>query len=56
MNGVKNLIDDLMLLGYSTFENHLKDLDEVLTQLGDHGLQVNPLKRYWVESKVEYLG
>ena len=34
----------------------MEDLRKVLTRLGDAGLQVNPLKCFWVKNEVDYLG
>ena len=49
-------IDDILVLGDETFEVHLELVSEVLTRLRDKGLQVNPLKSFWAQPEVEYLG
>jgi hypothetical protein len=49
-------MDDIIILGYSDFETHLKDVEEVLRRLQTTGFQVNPDKCIWFASSVDYLG
>ena len=53
---VKTYIDDIIVLGQGTFEEHLADVDMVLQRLRDMGMQVNPRKTEWMRDQVEYLG
>ena len=56
MESVIAYMDDLMCLEATSFEAHIKKLDEILTRLEDMGLQINPKKTAWLKGKVEYLG
>jgi len=50
-------LDDLIVLGSGTFEEHVAQLKEVFSRLLEKGFQVNPLlKTFWAQSEVEYLG
>ena len=49
-------LDDIMIIGNGTFEEHLHQIEVVLTRLLNVGIQVNPLKSYWFQEEVEYLG
>ena len=40
---------DIMIIGYSTFEDHLQQIEVVLTRLLNAGMQVNPLKSFWFQ-------
>jgi hypothetical protein len=41
MNTVDTFLDNTMILGYGTFDDHLKDVTEVLKRLLVTGMQVN---------------
>ncbi len=41
---VRDYIDDLLCISRESFEDHLEKLEEVLKQLCDAGLKVNPDK------------
>ena len=49
-------IDDILIVGKGTYEEHLQQVDKVLTILLNYGMQVNPLKSFWAQSEVNYLG
>ena len=49
-------IDDIAIIGYSTYEEHMKDVAEVLDILSKVGMQVNPLKCEWAQDNIDYLG
>ena len=44
MENVLVYIDDILVIGTNTFEEHIKTVHEVLKRLEDQGMQVNPLK------------
>ena len=48
-------IDDILVTG-ANFDEHLKNLETVLSRLVDHGLKVKPQKCSLFRRKVEYLG
>ena len=45
-----------MWLEAVSFGAHMKNLDEVLTRLGDMGLQVNPKKTMRMNGELDYIG
>ena len=49
-------MDDIIIIGYGTFEIHMKDAKEVLERLVDKRLQINPDRSSWAKDQVEYLG
>ena len=49
-------LDDILVIGNGTFEEHLKQVETVLKRLLDAGMQVNPLKSFWFQEEVDYLG
>lgn len=49
-------IDDILIVGKGTWEQHLAQVGQVLEILLRNGFQVNPLKSYWGQSEVDYLG
>jgi hypothetical protein len=51
-----SFMDDIIVLGYGTFQMHLANVIEVLTQLRSVGMQVNPDKCMWLQMSVTYLG
>ena len=48
-------LDDILVTG-STEEEHLKNLDAVLEQLGKAGIKLKLSKCKFLQEKVEYLG
>ena len=48
-------IDDVIIFSRS-FEDHLVDLDNVLSALSSHGFTIKPSKCVWAARSVEYLG
>ena len=49
-------IDDLLVISTGSFEDHLPDLDQVLTRLNEAGLKVNTTKSFFARTELEYLG
>ena len=49
-------IDDIIILSLSSFEEHVQIVSEVLRLLEYKGMQVNPLKSFWAQDSVKYLG
>jgi len=47
---------DIIIIGDGTFEEHMKDVREVLEILVNKGLQINPDKSDWAIFQVKYLG
>ena len=48
-------MDDVLIFS-STFHNHLRDIDEVLSRFKFAGLQLKPTKCTFADNEVEYLG
>ena len=48
-------IDDCMILG-STFDEHYKNLHDVLACLAEHGLKIKPAKCFLFRQEVKFLG
>ena len=55
LNGVCVYFDDILITG-STLEEHLQNLDNVLTKIEKAGLKLNRSKCLFLMSKIEYLG
>ena len=53
---VRTYLDDLLIISKSSFENHLTQIEMVLSCLQDAGLRVNAAKSFFAEAKIEYLG
>jgi hypothetical protein len=53
---VRAYIDDLLIWSNGTYEDHLKQVRQVLDRLADKGLAVNALKSFWAVQEVDYLG
>ena len=53
---VRAYINDVAVLSTSSWEDHLKKVDKVLTRLEDAGLKVNGLKSFFGRKEFEYLG
>ena len=51
----KVFLNDTRVLGRNTFENHLEELDEVLIQMKEAGLQINISKSKWAVKEAKYL-
>jgi len=56
LENVRAYIDDLLVLGTGTWEEHLVQLEEVLTRLQKAGLKVNAKKSFFGRHELEYLG
>ncbi len=56
LKDVDTFLDDIMALGYSTFDDHLAQITAVLTRLLAAGMQVNAGKCKWFHHSVTYLG
>ena len=48
-------VDNIIILGSSTFEEHLKAVAEAIDRLIGMGMQINPRKTAWVVEDVDYL-
>ena len=53
---VKVFSDNMGVLGKYTFDKHISDLNEILTQIKEAGLKMNLAKYEWVVKKAKYLG
>ena len=49
-------IDDILVIGAGSYEEHLETVAEVLRRFEVKGMQVNPSKSFWAKPEVEYLG
>ena len=49
-------LDDLAIIGKSSFTAHLLQIRTVLTSLREKGMQVNPLKSFWAKPEINHLG
>ena len=49
-------MDDLMIIRMSTLNEHFKDVNDILQRLEEFIMQVDPLKSYWDQEEVEYIG
>jgi len=56
LENVRAYIDDLLVLGTGTWEEHHVQLEEVLTRLQKAGLKVNAKKSFFGRHELEYLG
>ena len=56
LEGVIVYIDNIIIIGSASFQEHMKLVGEVLRRLEYQGLQLNPLKNLWGQAQVEYLG
>ena len=48
-------LDNILVVSL-TFEEHLRDVDLVMDQLGKAGLHLKPVKCYFARNQIEYLG
>ena len=53
---VQAYINALLVTSCSTFEEHLKNLDKVFSQLSEVGLKVNANKSHIAKFEIKYLG
>ena len=53
---VQAYIDDLLVITKGFYDNHLEEVDKVLSQLKKAGLKVNARKLFFAQPKLEYLG
>ena len=53
---VKVYFDDILILGFDSFEDHLLTLQEVFTHIRKANLQVNVAKSKFAAIEMEYLG
>ena len=53
---VRTYLDDLLIISKSSFNNHLIQIETVLSHLRDAGLSLNAAKSFFVEAEIEYLG
>ena len=56
LNYVRMYIDDLPVVTNGTFEEHLKELEEVLQCLKRAGFKFNARKSFFCQTELEYLG
>ena len=49
-------LDDILIIGNGSWEEHLEQVKTVLSCLLNTRMQVNPLKSFWFQDEVEYLG
>ena len=49
-------IDDIIIIGSGSYEEHLKDVDKAISRLIEMGMQINPRKTVWAAEEVDYLG
>jgi hypothetical protein len=56
MEYIKTYLDDLLILAYSNFKDHLLKLEMVLARLSTTGMRVNISKSKFFVEQIEYLG
>ena len=56
LDNVYCYLDDIIVIGNSSFDDHMAQVDEVLGRLCSKGMQVNLRKSTWARDSVEYLG
>ena len=49
-------LDDILIIGNGSFDDRLEQVENVLKRLLKAEMQVNPLKSFWFQAEVEYLG
>ena len=49
-------LDDIIVIGNSSFQDHIAQVDEVLSRLKEKGMQIHLRKSAWARDSVEYLG
>ena len=45
-------IDDILIVGKTSYKEHMQQVQQVLKALELSGMQVNPLKSFWAQSEV----
>ena len=55
LNYVRKYLDDLLIISKSSFDDHLTQIETVLSRLQDAGLRVDTAKSFFAESEIEYL-
>ena len=53
---VRAYLDDLLVCTSGSYEEHLEEVDKVLSKLQEVGLRVNAKKSFFAKSELEYLG
>ena len=53
---VKVFLDDTGVLGKATFEEHISEVDEVLTRMKEARLKLNLANYKWAMKEAKYLG
>ena len=53
---VEVYIDNVAIFGTGTYDEHMKDVAEVLKRLQAAGFKVNPLKCEWAVQETDFLG
>ncbi|GAX23113.1 hypothetical protein FisN_UnNu094 [Fistulifera solaris] len=53
---VRTYLDDLLIIGRGSFEDHLSQIEQVLQRLQAAGLKVNAPKSTFFATQIEYLG
>ena len=56
MENIIAYVDDILMVGTGTFEEHLVIIEEVLKRIDEQRMQVNAEKSAWKRPEVEYLG
>ena len=56
LDDVKIFLDKTTVLGWTTFEEHVEELDKVLTRIETSGFQANIQKSEWAVTQAKYLG
>ena len=49
-------IDDLLIIGNKSLQDHIKKIDKVLSKLKSAGFKVNAEKSIFARNELEYLG
>ena len=56
MDMIAVYIDDIIIFGTRTFEEHMTDVDEAIERLAEKGMQINSRKCEFAKTEVDYLG
>mmetsp|Transcript_27157 Transcript_27157/g.39950 ORF Transcript_27157/g.39950 Transcript_27157/m.39950 type:complete len:553 (-) Transcript_27157:1456-3114(-) len=49
-------MDNIIVVGSGSLEEHLKDVAQVLKRMREYGMHINPNKSAWAKDQLEYLG
>ena len=52
---IRTYIDDLLIISYESFEDHINKLDNVLSKLNQKGFKVNAEKSFFAKNELEYI-